>query len=169
MSIAESLLPEFEQEMASTRRLLERVPGDKLAWKPHDKSMTLERLAGHVAEIPGWVKETMTLTELDLAPEGGEPYTPKVHADTASILAHLDTCVAAGRAALTAASDPDFFVMWSLKGGGQTYLTLPRIAVYRGFMMNHLIHHRAQLTVYLRLLDVAVPGMYGPTADEPNM
>ena len=166
MSIAQSLLPEFDQEMATTRKILACVPEGKNDWKPHPKSMTLGRLAGHVAELPGWGTMTMQQTELDIAPVGGPPFAPGIFSTKEKTLQGFDQQVAAARAALAKAADGDFMVPWTLKAGGQTIMTLPRIAVIRGFVMNHLIHHRAQLGVYLRLNDIPLPGSYGPSADE---
>lgn len=168
MSIAQMLLPEFDQEAANTRKCLERLPEDKFGYKPHEKSGTLGWLADHVSGMFGWAKETFTLTELDLAPEG-KPWTPPPPPKTtAELLAQFDKNVAAGRAALAAASDEDMGVMWSLKMNGQTIFQMPRIACYRSMVMNHAIHHRAQLTVYMRLNEISVPGLYGPSADEKN-
>jgi uncharacterized damage-inducible protein DinB len=166
MSISASLLGEFDHEFANTRRVLERVPEGKFDWKPHPKSMALGRLASHLTELPLWCTHTFKLTELDLAPPGAPPYQPATLATRDAILKAFDENLAPARAALAAASDADFLVPWSLKSGGQTLFTLPRIAVYRSFVMNHMIHHRAQLGVYLRLNDVPVPPLYGPSADE---
>ncbi len=161
-----NLLSEFDQEFASTRKILERVPEGKLGWKPHEKSMTLGRLATHLTELPLWCTHTFTRTELDLAPPGAPPYQPPTLATRSEILSALDTNLTPARAALAAATDADLMVPWSLKRGGEVIFTLPRIAVYRSFVMNHMIHHRAQLGVYLRLNDVPLPSLYGPTADE---
>lgn len=166
MPIASLLLPEFDAEIASTRRLLERVPEGRSDWKPHAKSMTLGRLATHVTELPGWLASTFELDQLDIAPPGAPPYNPKTLTTTAELLAALDANAAKGRAALAAAQDADFTKPWTFLMGGKTLWTKPKFDVYRGFGMNHLVHHRAQLTVYLRLLDVKIPGMYGPSADE---
>lgn len=166
MSIAQGMLPEFDHEMASTRKMLEVVPEGRNDWKPHDKSMTLGRLAGHVAELPGWGLTTLEQTELDFAPVGGPAWKPAVFTTRAETLKAFDKGVAATRAALAKASDTDLMVIWTLKSGGNTLLSMPRIAVIRSFMMNHIVHHRAQLGVYLRLNDVAIPGPYGPSADE---
>src|SRR5438477_1134940 len=126
MSIAQSLLPEFDQEIASTRKVLERIPEDKFGWKPHAKSGTMIWLADHCAFLPGWCKETFTLTELDLTP-GGKPFVPDPPPTTKKdLLAKFDKCVAAGRAALAAASDADMMVPWSLKMNGQVIFTMPR-------------------------------------------
>lgn len=165
MSIAQSLLPEYDHEMATTRAHLERAPYGDWAWKPHAKSMTLGGLASHLVEVPSWVPPTLTRTELDLNPPGGPAYTSPTFASVAELLAAFDANVKQGRAALAATSDADFMVPWSLKSGGQVLMTLPRIAVMRSFVMNHLIHHRGQFTVYLRLRDVPLPQTYGPSAD----
>ena len=165
MSIAESILPEFDQEMASTRKLLERTPEQDAGWKPHPKSYTLGQLAMHVAMIPSWLGPTLQQTELDVAPVGKPPYTTPAFESTKALLELLDKSVRDGRAALAAAKDAEFMVPWSLKAGGNTIFTLPRVAVVRSFVMNHLIHHRAQLTVYFRLRNVPLPAIYGPTAD----
>jgi uncharacterized damage-inducible protein DinB len=169
MSMSQMILPEFEQEMATTRKFLERVPEGKGDWRPHPKSMTLGRLAGHVAELPGWGVTTLAQTELDFAPAGGPTYEPTIFTSREKALRLFDDGVKACRAAIRAASDQDFMVPWSLKRGGQTLMTMPRAAVMRGFVLSHLIHHRAQLGVYLRLNDVPIPSSYGPTADEPRM
>ena len=166
MSIAESLLPEFDQEMTVTRKHLERTPAAHADWKPHAKSMTLGGLAVHIAEVPSWITSTLARTELDLNPPGGPAYVSPKFQSVPALLALFDDHVKRGRAAIVAASDKDFMVPWSLKSGGTVFFTMPRIAVIRSFVMNHMIHHRGQFTVYLRLKDVAVPSSYGPTADE---
>jgi uncharacterized damage-inducible protein DinB len=164
MPISAALLPELDKEMANTRKLLERVPEDKLGWQPHQKSMTMERLARHVAQLPGWAVEIIGRDSLDIAqPEAFQSETLKSRDE---LLATFDKSVAAGRAAIAGAGDEHLMKPWSLVMGEKTIFTMPRIAVLRGMMMNHLIHHRAQLGVYLRLNDVPVPGMYGPSADE---
>ena len=162
MTIAESLLPEFDHEMAVTRKLLERVPEDKLAWKPHQKSMTLGQLAQHVATIPMWGKVTLEQPELDLG-SGGQPAPMTTRAE---LLAAFDTHVRETRAALVGRGDGELNAPWTLKNGGHTIFSMPRTGVWRGFVMSHLIHHRAQLSVYLRMHDVPLPSMYGPSADE---
>lgn len=166
--MAQMLLPEFDNEMANTRKALERVPDDRFAWKPHDKSFALGALATHVANIPHWAAMTFQTTELDLAPPGAEPMPPAKADNRAEVLALFEKSVAEARAALQAASDAQFMEPWSLLLGGRTIFTMPRYAVYRGMVMNHLVHHRAQLTVYYRLNDVPVPSLYGPSADEQN-
>lgn len=166
MAIKDSILPEFEHEMATTRKLLERVPEDKKDWQPHPKSMTLGRLAQHLATIPQWAAVTMHQTELDMNPPGGPGYKPPEFESTASALAAFDQHVRDGREAIIAAEDQDFMVPWALKNGGQEIFKLPRVAVLRSFVTNHVIHHRGQLSVYLRLNDVPIPSIYGPSADE---
>jgi uncharacterized damage-inducible protein DinB len=161
MSIAEGLLPEFDQEMATTRKLLERVPSDKGPWKPHPKSFPLGHLAQLVATMPGWLTQTLRDTEVDLAASSGYSFET-----TETLLGEFDRHVREAREALTSAKDADFTVPWSLKNGERVLFTAPRGVVVRSHM-NHLIHHRGQLSVYLRLNDVPLPSIYGPTADEP--
>jgi uncharacterized damage-inducible protein DinB len=166
MPISQMLLPEFDHEMANTRKTLERVPDDKFSWKPHEKSMALGGLSTHLANIPSWTAMTFDRDELDLAPAGGEPYRLPEAKSRDEVLAAFDKNVASARAALEAATDENWQGKWSLLMGGKTIFTLPRTAVMRGFIMSHMIHHRAQLGVYLRLLDIPVPSIYGPSADE---
>ena len=166
MPISQMMLPEFDHEMANTRKTLERVPDDKFDWKPHQKSMTLGGLATHLSNIPSWTKNTFEANELDLAPAGQEAPRLEQAKSTMEVLAAFDKNVAAARAALASATDDKWMDNWSLLMGGKTIFTLPRAGVMRGFVMNHLIHHRAQLGVYLRLLDIPVPSIYGPSADE---
>jgi uncharacterized damage-inducible protein DinB len=168
MSISQSLLPEFDQETASTRRTLERVPGDKLDYKPHQKSMSMGQLAQHLSQMPGWGATTLTSDEFDVAPDGS-PYQPPPVGTPAEILAAFDKGVGELRAALAATPDDAMMKPWSLKMAGKTMFTMPRIAVLRAMIMNHMIHHRAQLGVYLRMNDIPVPAVYGPSADEGVM
>jgi uncharacterized damage-inducible protein DinB len=161
----QGLLAEFEHEMAGTRRTLERVPFDKADWRPHPKSFPLSSLATHLARVPGWAKETLLQDSLDL----GGAERPKVPATVAELLALFDQNVAAGRAAIAATDDATFMKSWSLKNGETVMLTMPKIAVLRAFVFSHAIHHRAQLGLYLRMLDVPVPALYGPSADEGGM
>ena len=165
MSLAHALLPEFDHEAAVTRTVLERVPEAHAAWKPHPKSMSLGHLAIHVASIASWTIPTLQATELDLAPPGGEPYKGPAWQSLADTLQVFDTTIARARAAIVPVTDLEMAQLWTLKKGGVTLFTLPRGAVLRSFVLNHTIHHRAQLGVYLRLLDVPVPATYGPTAD----
>ena len=166
MAINQALLPEFDQEMANTRKTLERVPEEKFAWQPHPKSTALGGLATHIANLPSWAGRAITSSEFDMAPPGQGPIrTPPAHS-LQEVLDAFDRNVAAARAAISDAEDAHLMESWSLLSGGKTLMTLPRVAVLRSFVMNHIIHHRAQLTVYLRLLDVPVPSLYGPSADE---
>lgn len=169
MPIRDSLLPEFEQEMAGTRKTLERIPDDKLSWKPHPKSGTMAWLGGHIADMVSWTAGTINQDSFDLAPPGGEPYQSPVPGSTKEILALFDKNLAEARAALEKVEDGVLLGNWTLMGGGQAYFTMPRVAVIRTFVLNHVIHHRAQLGLYLRLNDIPVPGLYGPSADESGM
>jgi uncharacterized damage-inducible protein DinB len=161
VSIADTLLPEFEQEMATTRRLLERVPSEQGQWKPHPRSFALGHLAQLVAWMPGWVTNAIRETELNLAGAGKYSFET-----TDTLLALFDRNVREAKEAIGAARDEDYQVNWSLKMGEQVLVAMPRAAVVRQ-TISHLVHHRGQLTVYLRLLDVPIPSIYGPTADEP--
>ncbi|MDT8435769.1 MAG: DinB family protein [Gemmatimonadota bacterium] len=166
MSIAAALLPEFDHEMAGTRRALERVPDAALDWTPHPKSMSMRSLVTHLANLPGWIVETISRTELDMAPVDGEPWRAEPVASVAEAVAAFDRHVAAAREALAGASDAALLVNWTLLAADETIFSMPRAAVIRGFVLNHLVHHRGQLTVYLRLNDAPVPALYGPSADE---
>jgi uncharacterized damage-inducible protein DinB len=166
MSIGQSLLPEFDQEMENTRKMLERVPDEKWNWKPHEKSGTLGWLSGHVGTIPEWIAMVLKTEELDYAPVDGPSYQPPKIENRAQLLEAFDKAAAEGRTAIANASDEDFAKNWTLLAGGQTIFTMPRVACIRGMCLNHLFHHRGQLTVYYRLVGVAVPGLYGPSADE---
>jgi uncharacterized damage-inducible protein DinB len=169
MSISASLLPEFDQEMANTRKALERIPDDKFDWRPHEKSMAMGGLATHLATLPSWTVYTINQDSLDLAPPGGESFRAEEKRSRREILEEFDKNAAAARDAIAGASDEEMLKPWSLLKGGVTLMTLPKIAVLRGFVMNHIIHHRGQFTVYLRLNDVPVPPIYGPSADEGAM
>jgi uncharacterized damage-inducible protein DinB len=166
MTIAETFLPEFDAEHATTRRVLERVPEGRGAWKPHAKSMTLEELAGHLAQMPAWIAATLDLDVFDAEVHGARLATPPPPATTKELVARFDANVADGRAHLAAASDERMRGTWTMRIGGKARLSMVRSALMRGFILNHSIHHRGQLTVYLRMLDVALPSVYGPTADE---
>lgn len=165
MPIARSLLPEFDHEMATTRALLERVPEDRAGWKPHPRSTTLGDLAAHLAQLPGMAVMVIDQDEVDMNPPGGPGFTPPGFSTTAALLETFDANVARARAALADAADEAMGVPWSLRSGGHAIFTLPRVAVLRSFVMNHVIHHRGQLSVYLRLNEVPLPSIYGPTAD----
>jgi uncharacterized damage-inducible protein DinB len=164
----QAFLGEFEQEMANTRKTLERVPDAKLGWKPHPKSGTMAWLAGHVANLPSWINITFDQDSLDLEPGGVQATPPPPPGTAREILEMFDKNVAAARKALAGVSDEHLMKPWTLLKNGQAVMTLPRVAVLRGFIFNHLIHHRAQLCVYLRLNDVPVPSLYGPSADEAS-
>jgi uncharacterized damage-inducible protein DinB len=161
MTISEMLLPEFDQEMANTRIILECVPEEKFAWKPHEKSMTMGRLASHVGEMPQWAAFTINQDTLELTP-GTKPFNA---ATKSELMDAFSANAAAAREAIAAASDEHLGKTWSLIYGGKTVLSMPRAGVLRTMVMSHLIHHRGQLSVYLRLNDIPVPGMYGPSAD----
>jgi uncharacterized damage-inducible protein DinB len=166
MSIADLLLPELDNEIAVTRRVLERVPDGRGEWKPHEKSFPMGHLAQLVARLPGWASMMMSVTELDIAPTDGPKFPGYTYETTATLLAEFDRNAAAARQAIAGAGDDDFQVPWTLKKAGEVVLTQSRYQMLRSMVINHLVHHRAQLGVYLRLVDVPVPQMYGPTADE---
>ncbi|HEY9422956.1 MAG TPA: DinB family protein [Thermoanaerobaculia bacterium] len=160
--ISQSLLPEFDQEMKTTRRIIENAQTEKFAWKPHDKSFSFGDLATHVAQLVSWGSVVMSSDELDI---GGNFPRPQI-GSTQDILDLFDKNVADTRAALANASDEEFMKPWTLRKGDHTVFTLPKVAVVRAMVMNHIIHHRGQLSVYLRLNDIPVPSIYGPSADE---
>jgi len=165
MKFLEVLLKEFDNEMGSTRKILERVPENSLTWKPHEKSMTLGRLASHVAELPGRAA-SICRTEALVREPGFKPF---VTASSQELLEKFDTSSAEARTAIAELTDDQLSVVWSVKFGDKTILSMPRFMALRTVAMDHMIHHRGQLSVYLRLLDVPVPGMYGPSADEAKM
>lgn len=167
MAIKDAFLPEFDQEMATTRRVLERVPEDKADWKPHEKSFSLGKLSSHLAFLPYWGVVTLKQPELDFASAPTKETTPAEFTTTEALLASFDEKVRQARAAIESTSDEDFKVKWTLRMGDNVIFSLPRVAVLRAFVFSHIIHHRGQMSVYLRLLDVPVPSIYGPTADEP--
>ena len=158
----QSLLPEFDHECATTRKVLAGVPDTALDWKPHEKSFSMQDLAAHTVNILTWVGSTLEQDELDMA-SGFEP-TPTGTRD--ELLAIFDANVASARAVLAGAEDDNLMSTWSLRSGDDVLLSMPKIAVLRSFVLNHMIHHRGQLSVYLRLKDVPVPSIYGPSADE---
>ncbi len=168
MTMATALLPEFDQEMAGARKTLERVPEAALAWKPHPKSFAMGELMTHLATVPGWATVTLEQDSFDMSP-GGEPLKMPEAKTVAEALGLFDEGVAKARAAIAAASDEVFAGSWTLLSNGAQVLTMPRAAVIRGFIMSHLVHHRAQLGLYLRMNDVPVPSLYGPSADEGSM
>ena len=169
MALRDALLPEFEYEMATTRKTLERVPEDKLAWKPHDTSMPMGRLAGHIAEMAGFVASTFQGESFDFAPPGAPPRQPTVMTSRKQLLELFDKNVASAKAAISKASDEELYRTWTLMNGGKTFFAMPRIQVLRSMILNHVIHHRGQLSVYLRMNQVPVPSIYGPSGDEGTM
>jgi len=164
-NLSQALLPEFDHEMANTRKSLERVPDDKLSFKPHTKSTSLGGLATHLATINHWTEAILNQDSFDVA---SAPRTAEINS-RAAILAEFDKNLANARKNIAGATDAELFKPWALLANGQTVFSMPRIAVLRSFILNHTIHHRAQLGVYLRLNDVPVPSIYGPSADEGNM
>ena len=164
--LATAFLGELENEAKVTRQVLERVPMDKLDWKPHEKSMTMGRLAVHCAEMFGWTKETLKSDVLDFANMDMKPFEP---GSTDELLAYFDDLIAKAKVILSETSDETFLTDWTMRNGEQIYMTMPKVAVMRSFVMNHIIHHRGQLSVYLRLNDIPVPSIYGPSADEGQM
>jgi uncharacterized damage-inducible protein DinB len=169
MAISAAFLGEYDHEMAKTRESLSRIPDDKFNYKPHPKSMAMGKLASHIAQFPIWAKMTMQTPNFDVAPVGGQPVPQPELNNREQILAFFDKTVPEARAAIAAASDQAMMEPWALLSGGKPIFTMPRVAVLRGMVMNHLIHHRAQLGVYLRMNDIPVPAIYGPSADEGNM
>jgi len=164
-NLSQSILPEFDHEMENTRKSLERVPEDKFSFKPHAKSMSLGALATHLATINHWAEAILGLDSFDVSTA---PPNPELKS-RAEVLAAFDKNTATARKAIADATDANLLKPWTLTAGGKTVFTLPRVAVVRSFLLNHNIHHRAQLGVYLRLNDVPVPSIYGPSADEGNM
>jgi uncharacterized damage-inducible protein DinB len=163
VAIKDALLPEFDHETGTTRRLLERVPEDKLGWKPHQKSMTLGRLAMHLAEMPQWGEMTLKNTEVDFDPAS---YKPRETKSREELLSVFDQSVAATRKVLEQVSYAELMVVWTMKMNGKPVFSQPRLGVIRTMVMNHMIHHRGQLSVYLRENEVPIPSIYGPSADE---
>ena len=166
MTIAESILPEFDIEMAGTRRTLERVPDEKLDWKAHETSNSIGWVACHLAEIVGWVEGTLTQDSWDINPPGGEPYKTPQFSSCQAILDLFDSNVANARKRIAATHDDEFSKPWSLLSAGEPLITMPKLGVIRTWVLNHSIHHRAHLCVYLRLNDIPVPALYGPSGDE---
>jgi uncharacterized damage-inducible protein DinB len=162
MSMIQMFLKELDQESATTRKMLERVPDDKYDWQPHPKSMIIRRLATHIAELPSWITMILNTSELDFA---SSPYTPEVINSTAELLKYFEKNLAEGKARLTAATDAQLEEPWTLRNGKDIYSSSPKSEVIR-MVFNQVTHHRAQLGVYLRLLDVPIPGSYGPSADD---
>jgi uncharacterized damage-inducible protein DinB len=165
MNYAETILPEFDRETANTRKVLERVPEDKLDWQAYPKSHTIGWNANHLAEILGWVEGILTRPSWDIAPIGAERYQPPKLKSRQEILDLFDCNVAAARKAIAAVNDDQLMQPWSLLNAGTPIFTMPRATMMRRFILNHLIHHRAILCVYLHLNDVPVPGMYDPSGE----
>lgn len=163
MAMADALLPEFDREMTIVRKALERAPDGRFDWKPHAKSFTLGQLVSHIAHLPAWGAETLSKAEFDI---GASP-PPVALASTNAALAAFDANVAATRTALVDKTDGELMAIWTLKRNGKVLFSMPKAVVLRSFVLSHLIHHRGQLSVYLRLLDVPVPSIYGPSSDEP--
>lgn len=165
-TIGSAYLAELEQEAKVAREVLSRVPADKFDWKPHDKSMSFGKLASHVAEMVGWTGPTLQHPELDFAKMDYKPFEPQT---TDELLEFFDKNLAEAADVLRNMTDEGFMEPWSLRNGETVYFTMPKVVAMRSFVMNHIIHHRGQLSVYLRLNDIAVPSMYGPSADEGTM
>lgn len=164
MTIIEMLLKEMDREAVTTRKMLSIVPDDKYNWKPHEKSMTIQQLATHIAELPTWVTMTLATSELDFA---GSPYKPEVITNTKDLLQYFEKCLADGKAGLQKAKEEDLLPLWTLREGATIYSVEPKGDVIR-MVFCQVVHHRAQLGVYLRLLNIPIPGSYGPSADEMN-
>ena len=160
--LKDALLAEYDHEMGTTRKLLERMPDDKLTWKPHDKSMALGELASHLGNIPNWGSAILNDSSFDLA---GRPPNQTPKATRAEVLALFDDSTKRTRA-LMGKTDPEYLAPWTLRRDGQDMFTMPRIAAFRSFVLSHMIHHRGQLSVYLRMNQIPVPAIYGPSADE---
>ncbi len=163
--IAQTSLPQVEFEFGNTHKMLERVPEEFFSWKPHEKSMTVLRLATHIATLPEWLTMTVNTTELDFSKN---PYAPPKFETAEQIVAAFDKNAKEATEAMKGASDENLLEPWTLRNGEHVIFTMPRIGVIRGMVISHMIHHRAQLGVFLRLLNVPIPGMYGPSADEMN-
>jgi uncharacterized damage-inducible protein DinB len=160
--LVDALLPELDREATVTRKLLERIPEDQLEWKPHPKASSLGALATHIANLPQWGSMTIESDELDLDGAGVQ----SALASRAELLEAFDTKVSRFRATLLNRTDVELLAPWTLKHNGRQVFSMPKTAVLRSFVLNHLVHHRGQLSVYLRQLGVSLPAMYGPSADE---
>jgi len=165
-NISSVLIGEMEQEAKTTRTCLERVPADKFDWKPHEKSMEFGKLAAHIAEMFGWTPATLQQAELDFSKMDYKPFEPKT---TDDLLEFFDKTVAEAIDVLRNTGDEVFLEDWTMRNGEKVYFTMPKAVVMRSFVMNHIVHHRGQLSVYLRLNDIPVPALYGPSADEGSM
>ncbi len=166
MPLIDALLPEFDREMGLTRRALERVPDGQFEWRPHPTSVTLGRLAEHLTEMPMWAMSTMTQGQLEASTQRPPDYTPPL--TRAAVLAQFDASLRTARQHLVSKTDAEFAAAWTLKSAGKEVFTAPKATVMRNFVLNHMIHHRGQLMVYLRMLGVPVPSTYGPSGDEQS-
>jgi uncharacterized damage-inducible protein DinB len=166
MSLNKALLAELQHEAATTKKVLERIPESTWEWKPHEKSMSMLRLATHVAEMFSWIKTTVETPELDFAVGDYKPFVPSNSQD---LVDFFEKSVAESAQALESVSDETLMQNWTMRNGEQVYFTMPKAAVLRSFCFNHIVHHRGQLSVYLRLNDIPVPEIYGPSADEGKM
>ena len=166
MSLSDALIAELQQEATTTRKCLERIPETTFDWKPHEKSMSMSRLAAHVAEMVDWAKDVTETPEMDFAAQDYKPFEPKT---TAELVEYFDERLASATEAIKNASDESLMENWKLRNGEEIYFDMPRIQVLRGMVFNHIVHHRGQLSVYLRLNDIPVPALYGPSADEGAM
>lgn len=164
MPLIDALLPEFDREMGLTRKLLDRVPDGQFDWRPHPTSVTLGRLAEHLAEMPLWAATTMAQSALDMTTPRPPGYQRPATRD--AVLAMFDANLKNGRANLAGKTDGEFMAPWTLKAGGKEVFTMPKVAVMRNFVLNHMVHHRGQFSVYLRMLGVKIPSIYGPSGDE---
>ncbi len=166
MSLSDAFVAELQQEAATARKCLERIPEATFDWKPHEKSMSMSRLATHVAEMFTWGKEVINTSEMDFATADYKPFEPKT---TAELVEYFDKNLADATESLKNASDEAMLENWKLRNGEEIYFDMPRVQVLRGMVFNHIVHHRGQLSVYLRLNDIPVPALYGPSADEGSM
>ena len=169
MAINEGLLAEYDHEMNITRKFIELVPFDKLSWKPHPKSMPLGQLAVHIVETQGWTVETFKKSSFDVAPPGGPAYKSPEFKNREEMLAAFDNNVKRARQAIQETNDAEMMQPWSLLNAGTPMFTMPKLVVFKGFILKHTVHHRAQLGMYYRLNDLPVPATYGPSADETTM
>jgi uncharacterized damage-inducible protein DinB len=168
-NIAAALVPELDHELPGLRKTVERIPDNLFDWRPHPKSFTMSELANHLVNMVNWVGMIMNTDSFDFAPVDGPEYTEPKGNTTRELLDMLDEYIVKTRAIMNEADDMQYMMPWSMIVGGKEIMSMPRVAVYRSFVMNHLIHHRAQLTMYLRLNDIPVPALYGPSADEQGM
>lgn len=163
MTIAQSFLAELKYEANITRKMLERVPFDRISWKPHEKSMTLLRMTQHIASLPLWIERILSNDEFNFM---NLAYNPPVPQNPQDLINEYNASIEQAEKSLLACSDEDLMKTWALKRGDMTLFTLPKTVAVRNLALNHLVHHRGQLSVYLRLLDIPVPGAYGPSADD---